>query len=136
MSKGTKAEWLVTVQGITGTWRTSGGGGVTAATSKDYDGGALKPDILGGLQEHADLTITRSFDPVRDLAVLEKLLPLVGRASFTVVKQATDANRTRIGKPIVYPGCVLNGMTYPDSDASASDASEFTLTFANTGPAS
>jgi hypothetical protein len=135
MSKGTKAEFLVTVQGIAGTWRTSGGGGVTATTSKDYDGGALKPDILGGLQEFADLTVTRSFDPQRDLPVLEKLLPQVGRSEFTLVKQATDANRARIGKPIVYPGCVLSGMTYPDSDAAASDASEFTLTFANTGPA-
>lgn len=135
MAKITKAHFLVTVQGIEGTWRTSGGGNVTASISRDYDGGAIKPDLLGGLAEADDITVTRSFDPVRDLPILERLRPMVGRGVFTVSKQATDANRTKVGKPIVYPGCVLSGVNDPESDAAGSDAAEITLTFATTGPA-
>jgi hypothetical protein len=135
MAKNTKSNFLVHVSGISGNFRTSGGGSVTAATSKDFDGGATKPTILGGLQEWSDLTITRSFDPVRDLPIIAKLIKQVGTGKFTVTKQATDANMTKVGKPIVYPKCVLNALTYPDSDANASDASEFTLGFATTGPA-
>lgn len=133
--KTTKSAFLVTVAGVAGNWRTSSGGVLTAAITKDYDGGATKPDLLGGLVDASDMTVVRSFDPDRDLPILEQLRPLVGRGYFTISKQATDANGTKIGKPIVYPNCLLSSMSYPDHDSAASAAAEFTLVFGNTGPA-
>jgi hypothetical protein len=133
MAKSTKRLFLVTVVGIPGTWRTSSGGGLTAEVTKDFDGGSNIPDVLGGLPEAEDLEISRTFDPVRDLPIMATLRTQVGRGVFTVTKQATDANFVKVGKPLTYAGCVLTGMTDPESDASSSDVAEFSLTFATTG---
>lgn len=133
MAKSTKRLFLVTVVGIPGTWRTSTGGGLHADVTKDFDGGASIPDVLGGLPEADDLEIARTFDPVRDLPILATLRPQVGRGRFTVTKQATDANFVKVGKPLTYANCVLTAVSDPESDASSSDVAEFTLTFATTG---
>lgn len=133
MAKSTKRNFLVTVVGIAGTWRSSSGGNLTATVTKDFDGGAKRPDILGGPPEADDLEITRTFDPVRDLPLLVKLRGQVGRGLYTVSKQATDANFVKVGKPMTFPKSMLIGVSVPDSDSNSSDVAEFTLRFSTTG---
>lgn len=133
MGKITKSQFLVTIVGIPGTWSSATGGSLTAEVTKDYDGGALRPDMIGGRPSADDLEITRGFDPVRDLPLLEKLRKEIGRGRYTVTKQSTDANFAKIGKPITYADCVLIGCNDPDSDANSSDVAQIVLKFATTG---
>lgn len=133
MSKATKRQFLVTVSGIPGTWSTSTGGSLNADVTRDYDGGSDRPDLLGGVPTADDLEVSRTFDPVRDLALLEKFRREVGRGRYTVMKQATDANYNKVGKPLTYANCLLLGVNDPESDASSSDTAPITLKFATTG---
>ncbi|WP_427017872.1 hypothetical protein ACQCSX_04455 [Pseudarthrobacter sp. P1] len=131
----TKSEFLVTVAGIPGTWRTFSGGGSTASYNRDYTGGSKTARFLTGKPEFEDIALVRTYDPVVDQPWINKLRKVVGRHNTTVTKQPTDADFTKVGKPITFPGCRLIGLKEPDTDAASADASEVTLTFANNGPA-
>lgn len=120
---------------IPGAWRTMSGGGAEAEVTRDYDGGSEVPDLLPGIPEYADLELTRTVDEVRDAAWLAQVRQGVGRLTATISRHPTDVNMVPVGKPVVYPGCVLVGFTEPESDASSGDAAEVTLTFATRGPA-
>lgn len=131
--KSTKLQFIVSIVGIPGNWSQSTGGSLTAEVTKDYDGGSTRPDMIGGLPSADDLELTRAFDPVRDLPLMEKLRKEVGRGRYTVTKQATDANFAKVGKPLTYADCVLLGINDPESDASSSDVAQIVLKFATTG---
>jgi hypothetical protein len=103
--------------------------------TRDYNGGSAVPDLLGGIPTADDIEISRTFDPVRDLALLAKLRKEVGRGRYTIMKQATDANYNKVGKPLTYSNCLLLGVNDPESDASSSDTAPITLKFATTGAA-
>jgi len=133
--KTTKRQYLVTIEGIPGTWRTFSGGGGTASITKDYDGGSDRADLLAGPPEWDDIEVTRTVAPSRDDVWIEQLRKLIGRGKFNVTKQATDANWTKVGKPTTFPDCLLNGLQEPETDAASSDAAEIKLTFATSGPA-
>lgn len=133
--KATKRQYLVTIEGIPGTWRTFSGAGGSASVTKDYDGGSDRADLLSGPAEWDDIEVTRTVAPSRDDVWIEQLRKLIGRGTFNITKQATDANWTKVGKPTTYPDCLLNGLQEPESDAASSDAAEITLTFATSGPA-
>lgn len=135
MTKATKRQFLVTVEGIPGTWRSLSGGGATADTTPDWSGGAIRPDLLGGPPSYDDLELVRTYDPDKDPAWIETADKQVGRGRYTVTKQPTDANFTKIGKPRTYADCLLKGLTEPETDASSGDPGEVTITFATTGPA-
>lgn len=132
-NKATKRQFLNVVEGIEGNWRTMTGGGLTSEVTRDWEGGSSVPDLLSGPPTAEDIEVTRTYDSVRDAAIVARLRPLVGRGRFTLTKQPLDANDFRVGKPITYPNCVLLSVTDPESDASSSDAAEFALTFATTG---
>ena len=131
----TKNKYLVTIEGIPGTWRAFSGAGGTASVTKDYDGGSDRADLLAGPAEWDDIEVTRTVAPTRDDVWIKQLRKLLGRGRFNITKQATDANWTKVGKPTTYPDCLLNGLQEPESDAASSDAAEITLTFATSGPA-
>jgi hypothetical protein len=133
--KATKRQYLVTVEGIPGTWRTFGGGAGTASVTKDYDGGSDRADLLAGPPEWDDIEVVRTIAPSRDDVWVGQLRKLIGRGRFNVTKQSTDANWTKVGKPTTYPNCLLVGLQEPETDASSSDAAEITLTLATSGPA-
>lgn len=131
----TKRQFLVTIEGIPGTWRTFSGGGGTASVTKDFDGGSDRADLLSGPAEWDDIEVTRTVAPARDDNWTAQLRKLIGRGKFNVTKQATDANWTKVGRPTTYPDCLLTGLQEPETDAGSSDAAEVTLTFATSGPA-
>lgn len=133
-AKATKRQYLVTIQGIPGTWRQFGGAAGSASVTKDYNGGKDRADLLSGPAEWDDIEVTRTVAPSRDDVWITKLNGLLGRGEFTITKQATDANWTKVGKPRTYPKCLLVGIQEPESDAASSDAAEIKLTFATSGP--
>lgn len=133
--KATKRQYLVTVEGIPGTWRQFSGGGGTSSPTKDYDGGSDRADLLAGPAEWDDIEVLRTVAPARDDVWIGQLRKLIGRGRFNITKQATDAHWTKVGKPTTYPDCLLTGLQEPETDASSSDAAEITLTFATSGPA-
>jgi len=134
-AKATKRQYLVTIQGIPGTWRQFTGGGGTASVTKDFDGGSDRADLLSGPAEWDDIEVTRTVAPSRDEVWIDQLNKLIGRGEFTVTKQATDANWTKVGRPRTYPACLLTGVQETETDAASSDAAEIKLTFATSGPA-
>jgi hypothetical protein len=133
--KATKRQYLVTIEGIPGTWRAFSGAGGSASVTKDYDGGSDRADLLSGPAEWDDIEVTRTVAPSRDDVWIAQLRKLIGRGTFNITKQATDANWTKVGNPTTYPDCLLNGLQEPETDASSSDAAEIKLTFATSGPA-
>lgn len=134
MGKSSQRDFLNTISGIAGTWRNVEGGGATVEYNRDYDGGSDKADFLTGPTEFEDFTWTRTFDPVKDDAWVRKLQKQVGRSTHTLTRQPIDANKTKVGKPMVYPQAMLTGVTYPGSSNTA-DPSEIVLTFAHNGAA-
>jgi hypothetical protein len=133
-NKVTKRQFLVTVSGIPGNWRTMTGGGATASPTKDYSGGADKPDLLSGPAENEDIVLVRTYDHDLDKNWIADWRHKVGRQRASVTKHVTDMYLSPIKNAgITYPNCLLSGLTEPEVDASSSDPGEITLTFANTG---
>lgn|GEM_PF-4033767 len=135
MTLATKRQFIVSIAGIPGNWESSSGGDVTAGGTKVYDGGADVPNILGGLPETSDLELTRTFDPDRDVELLTALRKVVGRGRFTLTRQATDANRVKIGKPETHANALLIGVTAPEHEEGSADSSPVKLTFMTAGAA-
>lgn len=133
--KATKRQYIVTVRGIPGNWRTMSGAKASSDTTEDWDGGAERPDIMGGPRKYDDIELVRTVAPSRDSEWIDRLNKRVGIDTFTIVKQPVDRDGVKVGKPRVYPDCLLKGLAEPETDASSSDVSEVTLTFATSGPA-
>lgn len=133
--KASQRQFLCSVDGLPDYYATMSGGEVTAETTKVWDGGAARPDILAGPSETSNLVLTRPYDPERDQPLIDRLQKLVGKWATTVTKQPTDADFTGIGSPTTYPESMLVRVTPPESDASSADASTYELEFATAGPA-
>ena len=133
--KNSQRHYLARVEGIPGTFRAMSGGGAEAEVTRDFDGGSEVADLMPGIPEYSDIELTRTVDEVKDAAWLAQVRKGVGKLTRTVSRQPTDANMVAIGKPTVYPGCVLVGFQEPETDSSSGDAAEVVLTWASRGPA-
>ncbi|AMM44478.1 tail tube protein [Arthrobacter phage BarretLemon] len=133
--KATKRQFIVSIAGIPGNWRTMSGASASSETTEDWDGGAERPDILGGPVSFDDIEVVRTIAPALDMDWVRRLRRRVGIDTFTVTKQAVDRDGVKVGRPDVYPDCLLKGMQEPETDAASSDLAEITLTFATSGPA-
>lgn len=133
--KQTKADYLVTVETVPGTWANFTGGGGSAEVTRDYDGGAERADLLAGKVEWEDIEVVRTIDQVRDEGWMLKLRKSIGRGRYNLMKQALSPDGVRIGRPESYPNCLLTGYKSAEVESSSSDAAQVTLTFATSGPA-
>lgn len=133
--KATKREFLVTIEGVPGNWKSFSGGAGSASVTKDWDGGAERPDILSGPKEFSDIEVGRSYDPSKDQAWVDDAIDKIGRGRYTVTRQSIDAAGVKIGRPRTYADCLLIGVDEGDVDSSSSDAAEVKFTFATSGPA-
>lgn len=129
--KAAQRQFLVTVDGITGTFASKSGGEVTSDATKVWDGGSTQPDVIASPAEVGDLTVTRPYDPERDQDVLNQLVTLVGQWRTTVSTQPLHGDMRAVSvKPRVYPNALLTGVREPEVDASSGDAADYELTFA------
>jgi len=129
--KSAKWQFLVKVDGIEGYWGGKTGGSISADTNKAWDGGARRPDVLGGRPNTEDVELVRPFDPIRDQPLLNALKSRVGEWRTTLSTQPIYADMTAVNIPgDVYSDALLIKLTPPEVDASSSDAAEVGLTFA------
>lgn len=129
MAKSSARQFLVKVEGVDGYWSTKSGGTVTAESTKVYDGGSLKPDIITNPPTAEDVSVTRPYDPQRDDEVIRQLLQLVGSWGTTVSVTPTDADLVAVAPPRVYSDARLVGVVEPEVDSSSGDAAMVGLTF-------
>jgi len=132
-----KHNFAITVDGISGAWNTFSGGGATAAVATDWGGGgAKKPRKQPGPVTFDDIELTRSYYGGTDDGWLASLRAgLYANRTYTIKKQTVDPNGVAIGKPVVYPGCILAGLTEPESESGSEDVAMVTATFSTLGPA-
>lgn len=128
--KSSQRMYLVKVAGIDGYFQTKTGGNISAETSKVYDGGSLTPDIVAGIPDAEDVTISRGYESARDGALVKQLKQRVGTWYTTVSVQPTDATFVAVGDPTVYSNALLKGVNEPDVDSSSGDAAVYELVFA------
>lgn len=130
MTKLSARQWLVTVDGIDGTWARISAGETSAEGTRVRDGGATKADVLAGPPETDEVTVSRPFDAERDHDLVTTLLPLVGQLYTTITKQPLYGDMSRVAvKPRVYSDCLLTKVSDPESDADSGDPSVLELTF-------
>ncbi len=124
-------QFLIYVQGVTGTFAKLAGGGVMTAATKAWDGGNPQAQILTGNPEVQDLTVSRPFDPARDGPILASLRGQVGRFRTTITQVYTDAAYVPVGGSDQWTGKLVD-VTGPQADASKTGAaaSDLSLKFA------
>lgn len=130
MPKAAQRQFLVSIEGLPGYWMTKGGGNVSADTSKVYDGGRLRPELIAAPAEPDNVTVSKAYDPGTDSVLLTQLRKEVGRRTATITVQQTDRDLVPVGLPTVYPSALLVTLTEPEFDASSGDASTWTLEWA------
>lgn len=129
--KSAERQSLITVEGLNGYWQSRTGGDFRYTATKEWDGGALTPDVLTGNGDVTDVTVTRLWDDSRDGPLLPWLLQQNGRWDTTISDSQTDANLVPTGDVIQYFGR-LTGVTPPQGNSSSSAAKKLTLTFSCT----
>lgn len=130
----TKNDFIATVSGISGAFRSWEGGGASADATLDWVGGAQKPSQQAGPVTYEDVTLTRGFNAATDTALLATLRKSIGNL-YTLRKQALDARKVAVGKVESWPNAMLREVTGPETEAGSSDVSDLVLVFAVTGPA-
>lgn len=135
MTTSTKNQFIVTVSNIHGNWNVKTGGNGSGTPVKYRNGGSLKEEIIGTPPTFEDIVLTRGYDP--DLQKFyQVMMRKINISRHTVTIQPTDANLVKKGRAIVYPNCLLVGLTLPDVDSNATgDRAEVSMTFATSGPA-
>lgn len=124
-------QFLIKVAGIDGFWSTFSGGEVSVEHTRQFDGGALVPDLLSGNPTISDVTVSRGYKPRRDGAYRSQLARALAQGKgfvTTITKTPTDEDYTKIGPPEVYE-VKLKTVTPSDSDANSADAGRFQLVF-------
>lgn len=129
-NKSAKRQFLVKVSGIDGYFMTKTGGNITASTTKVYDGGATRPDVLSSPADTENITVSRAYEHQRDSESLVFLRGRVGKLRTTISVTPTDEDLVAIGSPVVYSDALLVGVTDVEVDASGGDAATFDLEFA------
>jgi hypothetical protein len=122
-------QFLVTIAGVAGTFAGFRGGETTSDVTRDFDGGSLRPDVMTGPASTADIRISRGWRRDRDIAIVKKLRPRVGRFRTTITVQPLDEDLVPAGAPDVYSG-VLSGLTPTEVDANSGNVSRLELVFA------
>lgn len=124
-------QWLVNVAGVAGLFQTKSGGGVSVEHSKDFDGGALTPDIYQGAPTYEDLTVSRPFQVPRDTQVrqsLQRILAAGQRFDTVVTCTPTNESMVPIGTPETYQ-CTLMRVNPGEANTNSGNPSRLELVF-------
>lgn len=130
MGKSAQRQFLVKVHGIPGYFMTKSGGQISADTNKVYDGGELRPEVMAGPAEAANVTVTRGYDYERDHEIIKTLKRQVGEVEMDITITPTRRDMSAYTDGTNYPAALLVGLTEPDVDASSGDPGIFELEFA------
>lgn len=108
------------------------GGGVTAGSSTEYDGGSKVPEIATEPASIDNIVTTLRYKPALDHNVVKRLRGMVGVYTDTLNVLDTDADFRPIPgvTPDVYPNAVLVGVGGIDMDRNGTDTRTCDLTWA------
>ena len=123
-------QYLVAVEGITGYFMTKTGGNVTADSVKFYAGGQEVPDIVTGLRQVENITVSRAYDSDVDWDFLLALRSSVGKGATTITVAETDGSLNSVGKVTTYTGCVLVSVNEPEYASDSGDPAVLQLEYA------
>jgi hypothetical protein len=121
---------LVEVAGIPGYMSTKEGGERSSDPSKVWDGGALDPETLSAPAETGNITVGKPYRPLVHGPILKAMDRQVGRLRTTIKIWDTDPDLGPIGEPRIHANALLVRLSWPEHDASSSDAGMFELEFA------
>lgn len=121
---------LVEVAGWPGYWATKTGGEVAGDAEKAWDGGSLKPEVMGGPAETGNVIVSRPYRPAVHGPIRKAWAKQVMRLRTTVSVWDTDPDLGPIGQPTVYANALLVRLTPPAADASSSSPNMIELEFA------
>ncbi len=113
---------------------TKSGGEISAETTKVYDGGHKKPEVLAGPAQAANIVVTRGYGFYVDNHTMRELRQKVGNWYTTVSVTPADTDlHAYNGAPLVCANALLVNLTEPEVDASSGDAAMIQLEFAISG---
>ncbi|MGX9348158.1 hypothetical protein [Microbacterium sp. KNMS] len=110
-----------------GIFDTRSGGESTAEVSKYRAGGTKQQQVDSGRPDISDVTISRRWEPARDLEVERQLRNRVGVGILTITEQPTDVDGVAFGKPRTWTG-VVSSVTGGDYDSNSDDVRMLTAT--------
>ena len=137
MSVSTKVighEWLIKVSGIREEFTSFTGGNPEREVTRGWNGGANGYEHKAGPVTYGDITVSKDYRR-SDESWLSRYRGRNGVVRATITKQQLDENMRKVGKPLVYPDCVLQSMTEPEAATGDATIGQISLVFATKGPA-
>lgn len=137
MSKAAQNQFLVSVSSVVlGYFTTKTGGKVEVDTEEDYDGGALIPDVMKSRKKYSNVAVGRTFDPLRDMAIIREHLDLIESDEMLEihVQPCTPRKEPIAGAETIYNGTLVS-YDPPEYDEQSSARSTWTLEFKVVGVA-
>jgi hypothetical protein len=127
------ANFRVTVEGISTYWEKFGGFDESKTTFKFNDGlDNVIQEVSTGMVEKQALTISKSFDPDQDWAIIELFESFCDADGITITVEPINnckSGERRGTKSFVYYGCQLVGRKGGEADRQGSNSSMLELKF-------
>lgn len=124
-------QYQVAVAGFTELFMTKSGGNVTADSVKFYAGGKEVPDIVTGLRQVENITVSKAYNPDTDRALLAAARLAVGKGETTITVTETDGSLEALADAVTtYTGCVLVSVNEPEYASDSGDPAVMQLEYA------
>jgi hypothetical protein len=126
----TQRQFLWSIDGCPGYWQQKTGGDVEAPVTVVWNGGADRPQKLGGPPDATDIVLTQAYRPQMHREARDTFKRGAGFLRVGVHGIELDANGQAIGDPITYPLALLVKVTEPPADFASGAQSDWSVTVA------
>lgn len=126
----TQRQFLVVVEGCPGSWQRKTGAVAAAPVTVVWNGGATRPQKLGGPADLADMVLTMAYRPRMHRDIKTQWRAAVGRARLVAHISELDEDGIVIGDPITYPRALLVSCSDPDVDWASGNQADWSITIA------
>lgn len=124
----TQRQFLVVVEGCPGSWQRKTGADATAPVTVVWNGGATRPQKLGGPADLGDMTLTQAYRPRMHQDVKRKWRRNVGRQRVVAHITDLDEDGVVIGDPVTYPMALITSCTDPEVDWASGSQADWSIT--------
>lgn len=124
----TQRQFLVVVEGCPGSWQRKTGAAMTSPVTVVWNGGAERPQKLGGPADLADMVLTQAYRPSMHQATKRQWRKAVGRLRLVAHISELDENGSVLGDPITYPRALLTSCSDPDVDWASGNQADWAIT--------
>jgi hypothetical protein len=124
----TQRQFLVAVEGCPGYWQRKTGADSTAPVTVVWNGGAARPQKLGGPADLGDMVLTMAYRPKMHRDIKTQYRRNTGRLRVVAHVTELDEDGMAIGDPITYPQALLTGCTDPEVDWASGAQADWSIT--------